>query len=279
LLYIAILIIGTAAFVALILFAAPMTLVYVVGAVSLFILLAWFSLSIFVVQVPFFYRALTGGDRSGPRVALTFDDGPHPKFTPMILDILKEHNVRATFFLVGEKVLENPGTVRRIVDEGHGIGNHTMSHVHLVSLMRTKRQVEEIEGCERAIADTAGIYTSNATANANTNATAPRWYRPPMGYKTPSTFWAAKRLDLTVVGWHIKGWDTFYTDPEKIASSILKRVKNGSIVLLHDSSTLKGRAIDRSPTVAALPGILSGLRERGLKPVTIDGLFDKGEKK
>ncbi|MBN1572223.1 MAG: polysaccharide deacetylase family protein [Deltaproteobacteria bacterium] len=231
----------------------------------LFILLAWFSLSIFVVQVPFFYRALTGGDRGRPRVALTFDDGPHPKFTPMVLDVLKEYNVRATFFLVGEKVIENPDTVKRIVGEGHCIGNHSMSHVHLLGLMRTARQMKEIEGCRRAITDTAG--------------TSFPWYRPPMGYKTPSTFWAAKRLGLAVVGWHIKGWDTFYTDPEKIASSVLKRVRNGSIILLHDSSTLRERPIDRSPTVDALPDILSGLKERGLRPVTLDGLFDTGEEK
>ena len=267
-LYIAILIIGTAAF-ALVLFAAPMTLFYVVGAVSLFIILAWFSLSIFVVQVPFVYRASTRGDKALPRVALTFDDGPHPKFTPMVLDILKGHNVKATFFLVGEKVLENPETVRRMVDEGHEIGTHSMSHVHLLGLMRTKRQVEEMENCKRAIAETAGILTS----------TVPHWYRPPMGYKTPSTFWAAKRLGLKIVGWHIKGWDTFYTDPEKIASSVLKRVENGSIILLHDSSTLRGRPVDRSPTVEALPIILSGLLKRELKPVTLNELFDRGEKK
>ncbi len=266
--YITILIIGTAAFVLFVLLPAPMTLFCVVGAVSLFILLAWFSLSIFVVQVPFVYRAKIRGDKSRPRVALTFDDGPHPKFTPMVLDILKNHNFKATFFLVGEKVLAEPETVKRMVDEGHGIGNHSMSHVHLLSLMRTKKQMEEIQECSRAIADTAGISIATSTA--------PRWYRPPMGYKTPSTFLAAKRLGLAVVGWHIKGWDTFYTDSERIASSILERVKNGSMVLLHDSSTLKGGAADRSPTVDALPVILSGLKDMGLEPVTLDELFDTG---
>lgn len=267
--YISILIIGTAALIALVLFAAPIKIAVVIGAVSLFILLAWFSLSIFVVQVPFFCRALTRGDGALPRVALTFDDGPHPKFTPMVLDLLKEHGVRATFFLVGKKVLENPETVKRIIDEGHGIGNHSMSHVHLLSLMRTRAQMIEMEGCKRAIAETAEISTS----------TAPRWYRPPMGYKTPSTFWAARRLGLAVVGWHIKGWDTFCTDPGKIAFTILKRVKNGSIILLHDSSSLKRETVDRSPTLDALPMILSGLKEGGLEPVTLVELFDKEGKK
>jgi peptidoglycan/xylan/chitin deacetylase (PgdA/CDA1 family) len=258
--YIAILIIGTAAFIAFVLFTALMTCAHVVGAVFLFLFLGWFSLSIFLVQTPFFFAARIRGDKKRPRVALTFDDGPHPKFTSMVLDILKRRGARATFFLVGEKVLEQREITTRIVREGHDVGNHSMSHPHLLSLKRKREQVREMEGCDEAIQRTTGV--------------SPVWYRPPMGYKTPSTFCAAKRLGLNVVGWEIKGWDTVYRDPKKIASSILNRVKRGSIILLHDSSSLKGKSTDRSPTVDALPIILSGLKKMGLEPVTLTELFD-----
>lgn len=249
------------AFAAFVLLAAPMTVAYVVGAVSLFLILGWFSLSIFLVQIPFVYRAGIKGDKSRPQVALTFDDGPHPEYTSIILDILKKHDAKGTFFLVGKKTLEHRETAARIVGEGHGVGNHSMSHLHLLSLKRKWGQMKEMKQCGEAILKTTGV--------------SPVWYRPPMGYKTPSTFWAAKRLGLTVVGWEVKGWDTVYKDPKKIASSVLSRVEKGSIILLHDSSSLKEKSTDRSPTVDALPIILSGLKEMGLKPVTLTELFDK----
>lgn len=255
-LYIIVLIFGTIAYLLLFLYATPTT---VAVGVVLFFFLVWFSLSIFVVQVPFFYGAKTKGDSGRPEVALTFDDGPHPKYTLMVLDILKEKDVKATFFLVGKKAQENVAVVRRMVKEGHQIGNHSMSHAHLLSLQREKNQIKEIEECQTAIFDTTGI--------------SPLYYRPPMGYKTPSTLRAAKKLGLTIVGWDIKGWDVFQTDPVKIASSILNRVGRGSIILLHDSSSVKGKSSDRAPTIEAISIIISGLKERGLKPVTLEELF------
>ena len=263
-LYIFVLIFGTVAYLLLFLYATPVT---VAAGAILFLFLVWFSLSIFVVQVPFFCRTKTKGDSRRFEVALTFDDGPHQKYTSRILDILKEEDVKVTFFLVGEKAEKNIAIVRRIVKEGHQIGNHSMSHKHLLSLQREKSQIKEMEECQSAIFDTTGI--------------SPSCYRPPMGYKTPSTHMAAKRLGLTIVGWDIKGWDVFQADPEKIASSILNRVGRGSIILLHDSSSVKGKSTDRTPTIDALSTIISGLKERGLKPVTLEELFasDTGAEK
>lgn len=254
--YIIVLIFGTVAYLLLFFYATTTTMV--AGAV-LFIILLWFSLSIFVVQVPFFYGAKTKGDSSKTEVALTFDDGPHPKYTSKVLDILKEDDVKATFFLVGNKAQENSAVIRRMVKEGHQIGNHSMSHTHLLSLQREKNQIKEMEECQAAIFDTAGI--------------SPLYYRPPMGYKTPSTLKAAKILGLTIVGWDIKGWDVFQTDPAKIASSVLNRVGRGSIILLHDSSSITGKSTDRAPMIEALSIIIAGLKERGLKPVTLEELF------
>ncbi len=254
--YIIVLIFGTIAYLLLFIYATPTT---VAVGIVLFFFLLWFSLSIFVVQVPFFYSAKTKGDSRRPKVALTFDDGPHPKYTSMVLDILKENDVKATFFLVGNKTQENVAVVQRMVKEGHQIGNHSMSHTHLLSLQRERYQTEEIGECQTAIFDLTGL--------------SPLYYRPPMGYKTPSTLKAAKKLGLTIVGWDIKGWDVFQTDPVKIASSVLNKVKRGSIILLHDSSSVKGKSTDRAPTIDALSIILSGLKDRGLKPVTLKELF------
>jgi peptidoglycan/xylan/chitin deacetylase (PgdA/CDA1 family) len=164
---------------------------------------------------------------------------------------------------------EHSNIVRRIISEGHEIGNHTMHHRHLISLHSFKEQLREIEACQRILREGFDLI--------------PRWFRPPMGYTTPGTFRAARRFGLAVVGWHVKGWDTFFADPRRIVRHINRRVKPGSIVLLHDGTTLPipdedgkppriSARFHRSATIAALDVILDSLSEKGLSSVTLSEL-------
>jgi len=187
------------------------------------------------------------GSTRRPAVALTFDDGPGED-TERVLDVLAEHAVRAAFFVIGRNVERYPRIVRRIVAEGHEIGNH--SYAHPIYLYATPaRTREELTRTQRVIADVAGV--------------TPAWSRPPCGVRTPAYFAAARALRLRTVQWSATGYDWRLRDAPRIASNVLRGSGPGAIVLLHDADS-SGRS-DRLPTVAALGHILSGLCGRALR--------------
>ncbi|MBN1883597.1 MAG: polysaccharide deacetylase family protein [Deltaproteobacteria bacterium] len=236
---------------------------------SLLLLIHWWVLGIFWIRAAPFGGALCRLSGREDVVALTFDDGPHPDYTGIVLDVLARHGARATFFVSGRMADEHPDIIRRIVSEGHEIGNHTMHHRHLISLQPFREQLKEIEACQRLLVERFNI--------------TPRWFRPPMGYTTQATFRAARRLGLMVAGWHVKGWDTFFTDPWRIVRHVSRRVRPGSIVLLHDGTTLarpsdgggKKRVsarFHRNATITALDAILNELSKKGLSSVTLTEL-------
>jgi peptidoglycan/xylan/chitin deacetylase (PgdA/CDA1 family) len=229
-----------------------------VGVVSFILLSVWIGPGIFVVGAPFLSRPLVRVRTGKPFVAITFDDGPHPVYTRRILALLGEHGARATFFVVAQNARRHPDVIGEIVSAGHEISNHSTAHRHLLSLLGLRTQLDDIGTAQRIIEESSG--------------TSPGFYRPPMGYKTPETFRAARRLGLVLVGWDVKAFDTVSSDPRRIARRVLSRARPGSIVLLHDAPTLKKRLTDRSATVEALPLILEGLRAKGLLCVTLSNL-------
>ena len=242
---------------------------------SLLLLIHWWVLGIFWIRAAPFGGALCRLPGRPDTVALTFDDGPHPDYTEVMLDILARHSARATFFVSGHMAGKHPDIIRRIISEGHEIGNHTMHHRHLISLRPFREQLQEIEECQRVLTERFNI--------------TPCWFRPPMGYTTPGTFRAARRLDLAVAGWYVKGWDTFFTDPRRIVRHVNRRVKPGAIVLLHDGTTWAkttdggetsrvSARFHRNATIAALDDILDRLAEKGLSSVTLSELVYGQEK-
>jgi peptidoglycan/xylan/chitin deacetylase (PgdA/CDA1 family) len=194
-------------------------------------------------------------------VALTFDDGPGPD-TERILDVLAQHQVRATFFMIGSHVERFPQTAKRIVAGGHEIGNHSYSHpIYLYrSAGETRRQLERTQA---VIAATTGI--------------SPRLARPPCGVRTPAYFRAARRLGLRTVQWDVAGFDWKRRTGRQIARDVLRKARTGSIVLLHDGDS--ERKHDRQETVAALPLIIEGLHARGLRIVPLTQLLGEKEVK
>ncbi|TMA26911.1 MAG: polysaccharide deacetylase family protein [Deltaproteobacteria bacterium] len=195
---------------------------------------------------------------SGQRVALSFDDGPDPAVTPYVLDALARHGARATFFSVGRLVEAWPELARRVAAEGHELGNHSWRHSRWEPFSTPRAQIAEMERGARAIAAIVG------------NGVAPL-YRAPFGVKSPPFVVAAHTKRLTMVAWSVHGRDTGGADAEQIAARVLRRVRPGDIVLLHDGHDRPGE--HRTACADAVRRILAGLRDRKLECVTVSELI------
>ena len=178
-------------------------------------------------------------------VALTIDDGPHPLVTPLFIDILQRYGVHATFFIVGEKVEEFPELLQRLVDAGHEIGNHTYNHPRLGQLPEVDA-LTEIRG---------GALAIHAVSDRSTPL-----LRPPGGGLATDVLRAASASDSTIVLWTHNTNDWLRPSPEEAAANALRDLRPGSIILMHQGSM---------ESVRALPLILAGVRERGLRVCTV----------
>ncbi len=197
-----------------------------------------------------------GGSQTGA-VALTFDDGPSED-TEKILDILAAHHLSATFFMIGRNVERLPETTRRVVAEGHEIGNHSYSHP--IFLYRTPRETrQQLERAQAVITETVGVR--------------PRLARPPCGVRTPAYFRSARRLGLRTVQWDVVGFDWKRRSGQRIAQDVLRKARARSIILLHDGDSTGKQ--DRRETVVALPLIIEGLRARGLRIAPLSQLLEE----
>lgn len=186
-----------------------------------------------------------------PLVALSFDDGPDPAYTPQVLDILARHQARATFFLIGENARRHPQLVRRIRDMGHEVGNHTDSRGPTV-LMSMRRFSASLLRAEAALA---------------LEPTEPKLFRPGGGWIRPAQLDLARERGYTCVLGSVQAWDPKRPPAAYIRWAIAKGLAPGAIVVLHDAGG------NRSNTVAALPGILEAGRARGLRFVTVSELM------
>jgi peptidoglycan/xylan/chitin deacetylase (PgdA/CDA1 family) len=200
---------------------------------------------------PAIRRPLGVEDRtsSGRGYALTFDDGPHAEGTPAVLEILGREQVGATFFLVGEQVLRNPGVAREIVAAGHGIGLHCHRHRNLLRL--TPWQVrEDIARAQEIIEGETGV--------------SPELYRPPYGVLNAAALRLARRHGWRTLLWSQWGrdWEARAT-PESIAERVSDGAGEGSVLLLHDADDYSAPGSWRR-TAAALPRVLDTLAARGL---------------
>jgi peptidoglycan-N-acetylglucosamine deacetylase len=191
-------------------------------------------------------------------IALTFDDGPWKDTSVQMLDILKQNNIKATFFWVGTSLQENPEIGKRIVDAGHAIGNHTWHHWY--KQMDAATAKSEIDRIADLIYKTTGVKTT--------------LFRPPGGYLNNGLATYAKSQNYAVVMWSQTSADT---DPrakyQVFVKNVLRDAKPGGIVLMHDGGG------DRRRTVEALPQIISGLKAKGYRFVTIPELLEMEKEK
>jgi peptidoglycan/xylan/chitin deacetylase (PgdA/CDA1 family) len=222
------------------------------GVVSAGGLLAY---SVFVPRCQFWSPVIRSiPDREA--IALTFDDGPDERFTPRILDILAQHNTKATFFVIGRFAKETPALLRRILDEGHVLGNHSLDHDHFGVNRNRAYWQRQIGETQKIVADITGQQ--------------PYLFRQPMGFKNWHIDHAAKEIGLPVVGWSVRGLDTKIQDPAKLARRVLARVGGHDIIVLHDGvEPARRHASSQQNTVDALPAILNGFVEKELRPLTL----------
>jgi len=185
----------------------------------------------------------------GPYIAMTFDDGPHVTNTPRLLDMLKQRKIKATFFVVGQCAAEYPDIMKRIIAEGHEIGNHSWSHPQL-SAMSDEKVHAEIQKTQDAIVQATGV--------------TPKLMRPPYGaFTARQRAWAYGNWGYKCILWDVDPLDWKVRNSEHVKSEILKGTVAGSIILSHDI---------HKTTVDAMPETLDALQAKGFKFVTVSEL-------
>jgi peptidoglycan/xylan/chitin deacetylase (PgdA/CDA1 family) len=197
-------------------------------------------------------------------VAITFDDGQNPNYTPQLLDVLKEKGVKATFFCVGLHVKKYPEIAKRIVDEGHDIGNHTYTHKDMVP--STRRMVlAQVNKTDHIIRDVTGVKTN--------------LFRPPRGiYSSAVRKLLVDEKGYRMILWSVSSVDWRGLSPKTILKRIARYVRPGAILLFHDSGALVRReGASRENTVAALPLVIDHLKAKGYRMVTISEMLERIE--
>ncbi len=200
---------------------------------------------------------LRKGNADTGKIALTFDDGPHSVFTPVLLDLLERHEGRATFFTTGRNILDNFELAKDMIQRGHLIGNHTFSHPHALwtgrerlydEIKKTKELIEELSDKPNKI------------------------FRPPYGFITPSMLSICRQLELSIVLWNSNSKDYKRDVPEIMVNRVRDKITSGSILLFHECHFNKP-SLDYSGTLKALKSVLDIVKLKGLHSVTIDEMI------
>ena len=178
------------------------------------------ALGVSILKLNFFVKVTCRGEATTRRVALTFDDGPDPATTPKLLEVLKRHEIKAAFFPIGTKVKEHPEIIKQIDQEGHILGNHSFRHAWWTNFLIAGALEREIGRAQGAIEAAIGKV--------------PAYFRPPMGLTNPHLKRGLGKHGLSVIGWDVRAYDTGASS-EKVIKRVLKKIRNGSIILLHDA--------------------------------------------
>ena len=229
-------------------FLLSLSITYVIIWTLLFLILLVYAA--FDIRLGYFVHTYFRGKKNTERrIAITFDDGP-TEYTPEVLDLLKEYEVKATFFCIGKQLLKHPLIAKRIIAEGHTIGNHTMNHTKRFGFLNAEQVLQEITSCDAVIYE---ILLKKV-----------RFFRPPFGVTNPSVATAVKDTGDRVIGWSNRSLDTLLHHSESIYQRIIKKLKSGDIILLHDTS---------EKSVAALKKLLDYMVKENYQGVTVDELL------
>ena len=188
------------------------------------------------------------------QIAITIDDGPHPQVTPVVLEILEASKAQATFFCIGKAVEAHPQLAREIIRRGHHIENHSYAHRHYFSVMGLSQLRNEIGRAQSVISQITGH--------------TPAYFRAPAGLRSPLLDPVLQSLNLQLVSWTRRGFDTVATDPNKVLRRLENGISAGDILLLHDGNagaTANGRAL----ILDVLPKLLDTVQTRGLQAVSL----------
>lgn len=216
--------------------------------------IVWFTLTSigsFNIQWNYHFTSLLSNPKTEKKqVAITFDDGPNPEFTPKVLELLNRFNVKATFFCIGKNAEKHPELFKKIIDQGHTVGNHTYSHSNNFGFFSSLKVKDELQRTNTVFKEVLGVE--------------PKLYRPAFGVTNPRIKRALKNTKLISVGWNKRSLDTTKLSKKAIVKRIVKDHKKGDVVLLHDTS---------EKSVQVLEQYLLFLQRKKTVSVTIDQLF------
>ncbi len=233
----------------------------VVAIVALLAYIALTTCGVLFARFSMFADVVTFGPRDCRGVALTFDDGPDPRSTPKILDMLEQVGASATFFVIGHKVDAHPGLASEIAERGHILGVHGYAHERIFALRSPKHVRKDLERAIDAIHRCTGKR--------------PTLFRAPIGHISPSIARVVGELELSVIGWSVGGLDGWpRAKPDVVANRVIKKLQDGAIVLLHDASE-RGEFVPAS--VEALPQILEAAERLNLSFVLVDSWLGEGD--
>jgi peptidoglycan-N-acetylglucosamine deacetylase len=241
-------------FLLLLLTVAGIDLVYGLS-VWIYVLLALIYFSIlfygsYYVGSNFFFRVICSAETTAKEIAISFDDGPVTSYTPEIAQVLKEHQVPSAFFCIGHRINGREQMLRRLIEDGHILGNHSYSHHYLFDLFSAKRLSADLQQMDRAMESATGLK--------------PRFFRPPYGVTTPNLGRAVLKGNYIPVGWNIRSMDTVIRDQHKLLENVSRKVQPGAIILFHDTS---------HATLAMLPEFISRVRAMGFSFVRLDKML------
>lgn len=230
----------------------PLGIALAGGALYLGLVLA----GVLVPRLEMFGDVVWEGPAEAQAVALTFDDGPCPSTTPLVLAELERASARATFFVLGEKAERYPEVVRAIAEAGHELGVHGYRHHWLYAFLPPRDVEADVRRAVQAVEKAAGVR--------------PSWFRPPVGQISPRTAAGAARAGVTLVGWSVRGLDGVRrAAPAGVERRVIRGLRNGAIVALHDAA----ESDDYVPaSLDALPRILAAVARHGLRAVTLTDL-------
>jgi peptidoglycan-N-acetylglucosamine deacetylase len=206
----------------------------------------------------FFLPIISRGPTEKQAVALTFDDGPHPISTPALLALLASHDVRATFFVNGQRVERFPDLIRRIVSRGHTIGNHTYSHDNFIMLKSTRALKGEIEKTQQALHD-LGVR--------------PLAFRPPVGVTNPKLGPVLAQMGMYTVNFSRRAGDRGNRRIHDIADRILGKLRSGDIIMLHDTPPRNGGTLEE--WLGQVDSIMAGIKKKNLDIVPLAELIGR----
>lgn len=202
---------------------------YFAAAILFIIAACFFIIGIFHLNSQTFLSVYNTNKK---RIYLSFDDGPEPELTPLILDVLKKHNIKGLFFLIGRKAEQHPEIVKRIAAEGHIIGNHSYSHHIKWTFSSARKARENVALAQKTIREAAHQE--------------PVFFRPPFGVTNPHIAKAVRSFHLKTVGWHIRSFDTKADSAERLLYSVKKKIyKKRGCLLLHDTSPFIGSFLEQ----------------------------------
>lgn len=183
-------------------------------------------------------------------IAISFDDGPATNYTPQILALLKQEDIKAAFFCIGNRIAGNEKILRQVQDEGHIIGNHSYSHHFWFDMFSSKKMLEDMRMMDDATKQSTGLQ--------------PKLFRPPYGVMNPNLKRAIISGNYIPVGWSVRSMDTVIKDETKLFDKIKARLKPGAVFLFHDTS---------STTLQVLPRFIKEVKNQGYHIVPLDKLL------